>query len=170
MKNCTPKYQPIPELTELSVRSPDGQETYLLSDANIRELSFKQSLMNKGKMVSVSQLSLLYKRAGHLGSRVRRFSSSLYSVRNFRLKFQKKNFGSNFLIGLKIDAEICIWVPLWQETCRTWQLTRLRNAFVCKCVKEWALIAPWSYAGHRYIIQLIFQVSHPWFTFTYPRA
>ena len=44
--------QPIPELTELSVRSPDGQETYLLSDANIRELSFKQSLMNKGKMVS----------------------------------------------------------------------------------------------------------------------
>lgn len=45
--------QPIPELTELSVRSPDGQETYLLSDQNIRELSFKQSLINKGKMVSV---------------------------------------------------------------------------------------------------------------------
>ena len=91
-KTYTPNWQPIPELTELSVRSPDGQETYLLSDANIRELSFKQSLMNKGKMVSVSQLSLLYKRAGHLGIRVRRSQSYFWFF--FALKFQKllKNF------------------------------------------------------------------------------
>ena len=53
--------QPIPELTELSVRSPDGNETYLLSDECIKELSFKQSLLSKGKLVSsntpVSSLS-----------------------------------------------------------------------------------------------------------------
>jgi myosin-18 len=45
--------QPIPELTELSVRSPDGNETYLLSDDCIRELSFKQSLLSKGKLLRV---------------------------------------------------------------------------------------------------------------------
>lgn len=45
--------QAIPELTELSVRQPDGVENaHLLSQENIKELSFAGSLIQRGKSVS----------------------------------------------------------------------------------------------------------------------